>query len=130
MPSVFVCVCVLADSMALDKAVAAEKTKVESVELVLPPHANHQVSVSLLKVILPSCWTKKNHIIGIFFIFIYIYICNYTTEPHIKILSPALVPSVFFFVIFIPPGEYIWRTDHGLDGKCSYNCCQVLSQTN
>ncbi|XP_069367199.1 acyl-coenzyme A thioesterase 11-like isoform X3 [Paralichthys olivaceus] len=29
---------------AVDNAVAAEKTKVESVELVLPPHANHQVN--------------------------------------------------------------------------------------
>uniref|UniRef100_A0A8D3BZL5 Acyl-coenzyme A thioesterase 11 n=1 Tax=Scophthalmus maximus TaxID=52904 RepID=A0A8D3BZL5_SCOMX len=28
----------------IDNAVAAEKTKVESVELVLPPHANHQVN--------------------------------------------------------------------------------------
>uniref|UniRef100_A0A8D3BXS0 Acyl-coenzyme A thioesterase 11 n=1 Tax=Scophthalmus maximus TaxID=52904 RepID=A0A8D3BXS0_SCOMX len=28
----------------VDNAVAAEKTKVESVELVLPPHANHQVN--------------------------------------------------------------------------------------
>ncbi|MEQ2173972.1 hypothetical protein GOODEAATRI_003011, partial [Goodea atripinnis] len=27
-----------------DDAVPAEKTRVESVELVLPPHANHQVS--------------------------------------------------------------------------------------
>ncbi|XP_071760669.1 acyl-coenzyme A thioesterase 11 [Centroberyx gerrardi] len=33
-----------ADSLAVDNAVAAEKTKVESVELVLPPHANHQVN--------------------------------------------------------------------------------------
>lgn len=33
--------------MAADNAVAAERTKVESVELVLPPHANHQVSVHL-----------------------------------------------------------------------------------
>uniref|UniRef100_A0A8D3DYN1 Acyl-CoA thioesterase 11 n=1 Tax=Scophthalmus maximus TaxID=52904 RepID=A0A8D3DYN1_SCOMX len=29
---------------SVDNAVAAEKTKVESVELVLPPHANHQVN--------------------------------------------------------------------------------------
>nr|XP_019966074.1 PREDICTED: acyl-coenzyme A thioesterase 11-like isoform X3 [Paralichthys olivaceus]XP_019966083.1 PREDICTED: acyl-coenzyme A thioesterase 11-like isoform X3 [Paralichthys olivaceus]XP_019966091.1 PREDICTED: acyl-coenzyme A thioesterase 11-like isoform X3 [Paralichthys olivaceus] len=29
---------------AVDNAVAAEKTRVESVELVLPPHANHQVN--------------------------------------------------------------------------------------
>ncbi|XP_041660167.1 acyl-coenzyme A thioesterase 11-like [Cheilinus undulatus] len=33
-----------ADSAAECDAVAAEKTKVESVELVLPPHANHQVN--------------------------------------------------------------------------------------
>ncbi|XP_040911476.1 acyl-coenzyme A thioesterase 11 [Toxotes jaculatrix] len=33
-----------ADSSAVCNAVAAEKTKVESVELVLPPHANHQVN--------------------------------------------------------------------------------------
>ncbi|XP_031146854.1 acyl-coenzyme A thioesterase 11-like [Sander lucioperca] len=33
-----------ADNSAVDNAVAAEKTKVESVELVLPPHANHQVN--------------------------------------------------------------------------------------
>ncbi|KAK9539518.1 hypothetical protein VZT92_004619 [Zoarces viviparus] len=33
-----------ADSWAVGSAVAAEKTKVESVELVLPPHANHQVN--------------------------------------------------------------------------------------
>ncbi|KAM4623332.1 acyl-coenzyme A thioesterase 11 isoform 2-T2 [Polymixia lowei] len=33
-----------ADSLAVDNAVAAERTKVESVELVLPPHANHQVN--------------------------------------------------------------------------------------
>ncbi|XP_059200259.1 acyl-coenzyme A thioesterase 11-like [Centropristis striata] len=33
-----------ADDSAGDDAVAAEKTKVESVELVLPPHANHQVN--------------------------------------------------------------------------------------
>ncbi|KAM9349997.1 acyl-coenzyme A thioesterase 11 [Symphorus nematophorus] len=33
-----------ADSSAGDNAVTAEKTKVESVELVLPPHANHQVN--------------------------------------------------------------------------------------
>ncbi|XP_037643744.1 acyl-coenzyme A thioesterase 11-like [Sebastes umbrosus] len=33
-----------ADNSAVSKAVAAEKTKVESVELVLPPHANHQVN--------------------------------------------------------------------------------------
>ncbi|XP_029310127.1 acyl-coenzyme A thioesterase 11-like isoform X2 [Cottoperca gobio] len=33
-----------ADSSAVGNAVAAEKTKVESVELVLPPHANHQVN--------------------------------------------------------------------------------------
>nr|XP_046264364.1 acyl-coenzyme A thioesterase 11 isoform X2 [Scatophagus argus]XP_046264365.1 acyl-coenzyme A thioesterase 11 isoform X2 [Scatophagus argus] len=32
------------DSSAVDSAVAAEKTKVESVELVLPPHTNHQVN--------------------------------------------------------------------------------------
>ncbi|XP_029931282.1 acyl-coenzyme A thioesterase 11 isoform X2 [Myripristis murdjan] len=32
------------DSLAVDNAVAAERTKVESVELVLPPHANHQVN--------------------------------------------------------------------------------------
>ncbi|XP_049889104.1 acyl-coenzyme A thioesterase 11-like isoform X1 [Epinephelus moara] len=32
------------DSSAVANAVAAEKTKVESVELVLPPHANHQVN--------------------------------------------------------------------------------------
>lgn len=31
-------------SLATGNAVAAEKTKVESVELVLPPHANHQVN--------------------------------------------------------------------------------------
>uniref|UniRef100_A0A3Q3XRJ5 HotDog ACOT-type domain-containing protein n=1 Tax=Mola mola TaxID=94237 RepID=A0A3Q3XRJ5_MOLML len=31
------------DNLAADNAVAAERTKVESVELVLPPHANHQV---------------------------------------------------------------------------------------
>ncbi|KAM7401374.1 hypothetical protein PAMA_005524 [Pampus argenteus] len=33
-----------ADSCAVGNAVAAERTKVESVELVLPPHANHQVN--------------------------------------------------------------------------------------
>ncbi|XP_017296376.1 acyl-coenzyme A thioesterase 11-like [Kryptolebias marmoratus] len=33
-----------ADSSAVDSVVAAEKTKVESIELVLPPHANHQVN--------------------------------------------------------------------------------------
>ncbi|XP_034038579.1 acyl-coenzyme A thioesterase 11-like isoform X2 [Thalassophryne amazonica] len=33
-----------AHSSAVDGAVAAEKTRVESVELVLPPHANHQVN--------------------------------------------------------------------------------------
>ncbi|XP_054481769.1 acyl-coenzyme A thioesterase 11 [Anoplopoma fimbria] len=33
-----------ADNLAVGNAVAAEKTKVESVELVLPPHANHQVN--------------------------------------------------------------------------------------
>ncbi|XP_070775453.1 acyl-coenzyme A thioesterase 11 [Enoplosus armatus] len=33
-----------ADISALGNAVAAERTKVESVELVLPPHANHQVN--------------------------------------------------------------------------------------
>ncbi|XP_008303863.1 acyl-coenzyme A thioesterase 11-like [Stegastes partitus] len=33
-----------ADSSAVSNKVAAEKTKVESVELVLPPHANHQVN--------------------------------------------------------------------------------------
>ncbi|XP_074506161.1 acyl-coenzyme A thioesterase 11-like [Sebastes fasciatus] len=33
-----------ADNSAVSRAVAAEKTKVESVELVLPPHANHQVN--------------------------------------------------------------------------------------
>ncbi|KAK5918895.1 hypothetical protein CgunFtcFv8_022836 [Champsocephalus gunnari] len=33
-----------ADNTAVGHAVAAEKTKVESVELVLPPHANHQVN--------------------------------------------------------------------------------------
>ncbi|XP_028284103.1 acyl-coenzyme A thioesterase 11-like isoform X2 [Parambassis ranga] len=33
-----------ADSSAVCSAVPAEKTKVESVELVLPPHANHQVN--------------------------------------------------------------------------------------
>ncbi|XP_069571940.1 acyl-coenzyme A thioesterase 11 isoform X1 [Brachyistius frenatus] len=33
-----------ADSSAVSNAVAAVKTKVESVELVLPPHANHQVN--------------------------------------------------------------------------------------
>ncbi|XP_053186195.1 acyl-coenzyme A thioesterase 11 [Scomber japonicus] len=33
-----------ADSSAVSNAVAAERTKVESVELVLPPHANHQVN--------------------------------------------------------------------------------------
>lgn len=33
-----------AESPEVDNAVAAEKTKVESVELVLPPHANHQVN--------------------------------------------------------------------------------------
>uniref|UniRef100_A0A3B4TGZ8 Acyl-CoA thioesterase 11 n=1 Tax=Seriola dumerili TaxID=41447 RepID=A0A3B4TGZ8_SERDU len=32
-----------ADNSAVGDAVAAERTKVESVELVLPPHANHQV---------------------------------------------------------------------------------------
>lgn len=37
-------VCVSDSILASDNAVAAEKTKVESVELVLPPHANHQVS--------------------------------------------------------------------------------------
>uniref|UniRef100_A0A8C9XUV0 Acyl-CoA thioesterase 11 n=1 Tax=Sander lucioperca TaxID=283035 RepID=A0A8C9XUV0_SANLU len=31
-------------NLQVDNAVAAEKTKVESVELVLPPHANHQVN--------------------------------------------------------------------------------------
>lgn len=40
-------VCASADNMAAENAVAAEKTKVESVELVLPPHTNHQVSVRL-----------------------------------------------------------------------------------
>ncbi|KAM9322596.1 acyl-coenzyme A thioesterase 11-like isoform 2-T2 [Pholidichthys leucotaenia] len=33
-----------ADSSTGSKAVSAERTKVESVELVLPPHANHQVN--------------------------------------------------------------------------------------
>ncbi|XP_062285713.1 acyl-coenzyme A thioesterase 11 [Scomber scombrus] len=33
-----------ADNAAVGNAVAAERTKVESVELVLPPHANHQVN--------------------------------------------------------------------------------------
>ncbi|XP_019122305.1 acyl-coenzyme A thioesterase 11 [Larimichthys crocea] len=33
-----------ADNSAVENAVAAERTKVESVELVLPPHANHQVN--------------------------------------------------------------------------------------
>ncbi|XP_023191307.1 acyl-coenzyme A thioesterase 11-like isoform X1 [Xiphophorus maculatus] len=33
-----------ADSSAVCSGVAAEKTRVESVELVLPPHANHQVN--------------------------------------------------------------------------------------
>ncbi|XP_068593820.1 acyl-coenzyme A thioesterase 11-like isoform X2 [Cebidichthys violaceus] len=33
-----------ADSWAVGNAVEADKTKVESVELVLPPHANHQVN--------------------------------------------------------------------------------------
>ncbi|KAG7526352.1 hypothetical protein JOB18_039246 [Solea senegalensis] len=33
-----------ADNSAVGNAVAAEKTKVESVELVLPPHANHQLN--------------------------------------------------------------------------------------
>lgn len=32
------------DRVELSNAVAAERTKVESVELVLPPHTNHQVS--------------------------------------------------------------------------------------
>lgn len=27
------------------------------------------------------------------------------------------------------PGEYVRGTDHGLDGECSYNCCQVPSHT-
>lgn len=35
---------VLGDNVEFSNAVAAEKTKVESVELVLPPHTNHQVS--------------------------------------------------------------------------------------
>lgn len=43
---VTLCVCVSDGSLAAGDAVAAEKTKVESVELVLPPHANHQVSGS------------------------------------------------------------------------------------
>ncbi|XP_038160794.1 acyl-coenzyme A thioesterase 11-like isoform X2 [Cyprinodon tularosa] len=33
-----------ADSSAVSSGVAAEKTRVESVELVLPPHANHQMN--------------------------------------------------------------------------------------
>ncbi|XP_067385451.1 acyl-coenzyme A thioesterase 11 isoform X1 [Channa argus] len=33
-----------ADNLAVGNAVAAERTRVESVELVLPPHANHQVN--------------------------------------------------------------------------------------
>lgn len=37
-------VCVLGDSLDFSHVVAAEKTKVESVELVLPPHTNHQVA--------------------------------------------------------------------------------------
>lgn len=37
--------CVPVDNMAVDNKVAAERTKVESVELVLPPHTNHQVSL-------------------------------------------------------------------------------------
>lgn len=35
---------VLGDNVEFSNAVTAEKTKVESVELVLPPHTNHQVS--------------------------------------------------------------------------------------
>lgn len=42
-----VCVCVSADNCAAGNAVAAEKTQVESVELVLPTHANHQVDTDV-----------------------------------------------------------------------------------
>lgn len=40
---------VTGDRVELSNAVAAERTKVESVELVLPPHTNHQVVVYLLQ---------------------------------------------------------------------------------
>lgn len=35
---------VTGNTVEFSNAVAAERTKVESVELVLPPHTNHQVS--------------------------------------------------------------------------------------
>ena len=38
------CVCVLVEVQEAEKAVPAERTRVESVELVLPTHANHQVN--------------------------------------------------------------------------------------
>lgn len=31
------------------------------------------------------------------------------------------------FLLVQTPGEHIWRTDHGLDGECCYNCRQVQS---
>lgn len=40
---------VTGDRVESSNAVAAERTKVESVELVLPPHTNHQVVVYLLQ---------------------------------------------------------------------------------
>lgn len=40
---------VTGDRVEFSNAVAAERTKVESVELVLPPHTNHQVGVYLLQ---------------------------------------------------------------------------------
>uniref|UniRef100_A0A3P8SSY7 Acyl-CoA thioesterase 11 n=1 Tax=Amphiprion percula TaxID=161767 RepID=A0A3P8SSY7_AMPPE len=51
-----------ADSSAVSNKVAAEKTKVESVELVLPPHANHQLQYSVqLTVLLPSTAGSSAH---------------------------------------------------------------------
>lgn len=49
-------VIVTGDSVEFGNAVAAERTKVESVELVLPPHTNHQVS--------PACpFISKSNIV-------------------------------------------------------------------
>lgn len=39
------------ESSAVGNAVAAERTKVESVELVLPPHANHQVILLCISIV-------------------------------------------------------------------------------
>lgn len=49
-----------------------------------------------------------------------------SVDDNIVIDEETLVTLIQHNFPQIKIGKYIWRTDHVLDGECSYDCCKVV----